>query len=101
MSWEENVNVPISYENGIYKVVAVPYRRMKTLSRPECKEKIVQYLSIHPGTTQTTMGRKLGIRWHTINPILSELVDEGVIRKEFSESKLKGEGSKYYLIKNI
>lgn len=101
MSWTENVNVPMVYENGRYKIKAAPYVRTPARTKDEWREMIVRYLRTHPGVTQTTICRRIGVRWQTINPILNELVENGFIRKEYSNSHLRGEGSKYYLINHI
>ncbi len=101
MSWAEDVNIPISYENGRYNVKAQPYRHTNIHKRDEWVNIMLEYLSTHPGTTQTLMCRKLGVRWSMAHSILDELTDNGYVRKEYSASKQKGEGSKYYLIDHI
>lgn len=101
MSWAEGVSVPLVYENGRYKVKAQPYRNLISHTREEWRVSIIDYLSIHPGTTQTKLSRKLGVGWNIAHSILDDLVKEGIVSRECDTSKQKGEGIKYYLINHI
>lgn len=98
IEWLNDVAVPVKYSDGIYHIKAQPYpKRGPYKSKSEYQEEVIEFIKTNPGKTQKEIRRRLNIGVNTLCPILRKLIEQGVITKTPQRSRLRGEGSQYFI----